>query len=82
MPDQAQQAAGCWLSRRYHGACAGASQEEVDALGDADWECPECGSARCGLYLPLSWDLLDQLLLIYLGVPYDLTEVHLLCIMH
>ena len=34
--------------RRYHGACAGTSQEDIDALGDADWECPECASARHG----------------------------------
>jgi len=33
-------------NRWYHGACAGASQEDVDALGSANWECPECQMHR------------------------------------
>ncbi len=38
-------------ARRYHGACAGLTQEDVDALGSADWECPECDSYRCARLL-------------------------------
>lgn len=33
-------------TRWYHGSCVGASQEELDALGDAQWECPECQISR------------------------------------
>ena len=34
-------------TRWYHGSCVGTSQEELDALGDAQWECPECQISRC-----------------------------------
>ena len=33
-------------TRWYHGSCAGATQEDLDALGDAEWECPECQISR------------------------------------
>ena len=33
-------------TRWYHGACAGATQEDLDALGNAEWECPECQISR------------------------------------
>ncbi|BDA48817.1 probable pH-interacting protein at C-terminar half [Coccomyxa sp. Obi] len=33
-------------NRWYHGACAGATQEDIDALGAAEWECPECQMHR------------------------------------
>ena len=33
-------------ARWYHGSCAGATQEDLDALGDAEWECPECQISR------------------------------------
>jgi hypothetical protein len=34
-------------NRWYHGACAGTTQDEIDALGSAEWECPECQMHRC-----------------------------------
>ncbi len=33
-------------NRWYHGACAGATQDDIDALGSAEWECPECQMHR------------------------------------
>jgi hypothetical protein len=46
----------CGLCNRwYHGACAGATQEEIDSLGQAEWECPECQMHRCASMVPSGW---------------------------
>ena len=58
-------------NRWYHGACAGTTQDEIDALGSAEWECPECQMHRCA---PCSYpDIPCQTLRILIGQTNSLS---------